>query len=179
MPEHDDEPRPNELIAYLDGELDERAHDEMERRLSADPALRREADEMRRAWELLDFLPQAEPSATFASRTLERLSVVRPSATSTRRPAPPSPSITQVDSRRRPWLRRLAIGTGALAIFGIGYVLPGPFFKKTLPVLSQSEMEDQMARDLRVIDHLTMYQHGNDLNFVVGLDQSELFGESP
>jgi hypothetical protein len=40
-------------------------------------------------------------------------------------------------------------------------------------------MEEQMARDLRVIDHLNLYQHGDEMGFVVGLDQPDLFGDAP
>src|ERR1700722_18143506 len=178
MPEQED-PQPNELIASLDGELSERDHEDMERRLNADPALRREADELKRAWELLDFLPQAEPSPAFASRTLDRLSVARPALTATRQAAAAPPMETLIESQRNPWLRRTALIGAALAIFGIGYVLPGVYFKQTPRELTQSEMEEQMARDLRVIDHLNLYQHGEELGFVAGLDQPDLFGDSP
>jgi anti-sigma factor RsiW len=179
MPEKNDEAQPNELIAYLDGELSGKAREDMERRLSADQNLRREADELKRSWDLLDYLPQAEPSPAFASRTLERLSVARPAATAARNAVAASPTITHIESPGSPWPRRLAISAAALVILGIGYLLPGAFIKKTLPELTQSEMEEQMARDLRVIDHLNLYQHGDEMGFVAGLDQPDLFGDAP
>jgi len=179
MPDQEEDPQPNELIAYLDGELSEHDHEDMERRLGADPALRREADELKRAWELLDFLPQAEPSPAFASRTLERLSVSRPTEAGKRRAAVAPPTNTPIESPRNAWLRRAMIIGAALAVFGVGYLVPGIFFKRTPPELTQSEMEEQMARDLRVIDHLNLYQHGDELGFVVGLDQPDLFGDAP
>jgi anti-sigma factor RsiW len=183
MPEQPDDQRPNELIAYLDGELSQRESEEIERQMNADPALRRQADELKRAWDLLDYLPQPEPSSTFASRTLDRLSVVRPATApspSRRSTASTSAiSATSITPARNPWLRRVALACSALVVFGIGYAVPGAFFKKVPVPLTQEEMEQQMAQDLRVIDHLTLYEKGDDLRFVAGLDQPDLFGESP
>ena len=62
-----------DLVAYLDGELTGEQARALEARLSLDPAARAEADALRRAWDLLDFLPRPEPSATFAERTVSRL----------------------------------------------------------------------------------------------------------
>src|SRR5438067_8003934 len=63
------------LVAYLDGELDEAAARALEAKLSNDPGARAEAESLRRTWELLDYLPRAEASTTFTHRTLERLAV--------------------------------------------------------------------------------------------------------
>src|SRR5207302_5548100 len=38
-----------------------------------DPRARHELDSLRRAWDLLDYLPRPEPAADFTHRTLERL----------------------------------------------------------------------------------------------------------
>src|SRR5436309_6760893 len=64
-----------DLVAYLDGELDEQAAQALEARLSSDPHARAEADTLRRTWELLDYLPRTEASTSFTHRTLERLAV--------------------------------------------------------------------------------------------------------
>ena len=63
------------LVAYLDGELDEHAARDLEARLANDPRARAEAETLRRTWELLDYLPRAEASGSFTHRTLERLAV--------------------------------------------------------------------------------------------------------
>src|SRR5262245_64983731 len=78
------EQRRDELTAYLDGELDESAAAAVEEKLRDDPALRREAETLKRTWELLDFLPQPEPSTDFASRTMSMavpIPAVAPTAT--------------------------------------------------------------------------------------------------
>src|SRR5438874_735215 len=64
-----------ELVAYLDGELAEEAAQAFEARLSRDRQLRSEAEALKKTWEMLDFLPRAEPSASFTHKTLERLAV--------------------------------------------------------------------------------------------------------
>src|SRR5437773_9892739 len=79
MIESNNEEREAELVAYLDGELTEADAREFEQKLHSDSAMRRDADALKRTWELLDFLPQPDPSATFTSRTLDKLSVLRPS----------------------------------------------------------------------------------------------------
>src|SRR5262245_34238250 len=68
-----DEDRAN-LVAYLDGELEGDAAQAIEARLGADPALRAEAEALKRTWDLLDYLPRPEPSPSFTHRTLSRLS---------------------------------------------------------------------------------------------------------
>src|SRR5687768_7586709 len=75
-----DDPTPDpfesELVAYLDGELDPEAAREVEARLATDPAARARAAELKKSFELLDFLPRPEPSPNFTSRTLDKLPTV-------------------------------------------------------------------------------------------------------
>ena len=173
MASANDEQRQDELTAYLDGELDAHAATEFERRLQDDPSLRHEAETLKRTWELLDFLPQPEPAANFTSRTLDKLSIVVParSATTTSQPtliAAPA---------RNPWPKRLALAAAAIAVFLVGYGLAGLFLSQGSKPLTPQERDEQMARDLRLLDRLPLYQHGDDLDFVRGLDDPDLFGE--
>src|SRR2546425_12605265 len=66
------------LVAYLDDELDERTARAVEATLQSDPRIRAEAEALRRAWDLLDYLPKPEPTAAFMHRTLDRISALRP-----------------------------------------------------------------------------------------------------
>src|SRR5262245_28430683 len=63
-----------DLVAFLDGELHGEAARALEARISRDPSVRAEADALKQAWDLLDYLPRPEPSPQFANRTLEKLS---------------------------------------------------------------------------------------------------------
>src|SRR5438552_12783946 len=95
LPPLSDEDREN-LVAYLDGELDSKAARALEAKLNLDAEARAEAEALRRTWEMLDYLPRPEPTATFSSRTLERVSAVETVATKT---------------HGRPW-RHWALGAG-------------------------------------------------------------------
>jgi anti-sigma factor RsiW len=64
-----------ELVAYLDGELDDSATQIIETKIATNPDVRAELDALKQAWGLLDFLPKASPSPNFTNRTLERLTL--------------------------------------------------------------------------------------------------------
>src|SRR5438132_13136828 len=65
----------DDLVAYLDGELDEDSARQLEAKLTLDPEARADADALQQTWGLLDYLPRPEPSPSFTHRTLERLAV--------------------------------------------------------------------------------------------------------
>src|SRR5712692_9437548 len=73
MPLNDDEKA--ELVAYLDGELDETATQAVEAKIAANPDARAELDALKQTWGLLDYLPKASPSPNFTNRTMERLTL--------------------------------------------------------------------------------------------------------
>ena len=170
-----DSERQSDLVAYLDGELDERAAQEFESRLGRDAQLRAEADELILVWELLEFLPQPEASQTFTTRTLDKLAVLRPSASQS------AAAKTIVDlpagSRTRLWPWVAGLATAAVLLFLAAFSLSGALGRKAPPPDDPKVVEEQMAKDLRVLDNLALYQYGDDLAFVLGLDEPELFGE--
>jgi hypothetical protein len=43
--------------------------------------------------------------------------------------------------------------------------------------LEPAQAEQQMAKDLRVLDNLSLYRYGDDLSFLYNLDHPDLFGE--
>ncbi len=97
-----DEDRAN-LVAYLDGELDESQAREVETKLSLDPKARAEAEAMRRTWDLLDYLPTPPPSPNFTHRTLDRIAAQKSSQVG-----------KQGWARLRPWVLG---GTWIAAVF--------------------------------------------------------------
>jgi anti-sigma factor RsiW len=146
-----------DLVAFLDGELKGDAARRIESRIAHDPAVREEADAMRRAWELLDFLPVPEPSVQFTHHTLSRVS-------------PATMIRSQPD---RPGHRRLiAVGWAAAILLAMvaGY--------GTTRIKTPRELGEQdLVRDLRVIENKRLYDAAEDLDFVRDLDVPELFGE--
>jgi anti-sigma factor RsiW len=149
-----------DLVAYLDGELTGEAARAIEARLSIEPAVRAEADALRRVWEMLDYLPRPEPSPSFTSRTLSRLAPVR----TDKQPA--------LVGRRR-W-RRALIGLGwaaALLLAAVGGYAGYNWLSPRQP------SERDLVRDLRVIENKRYYDAVDDMDFLRKLDDPDLFGE--
>lgn len=163
MPLNDEE-REN-LVAYLDGELDEEAAQELEARLNRDPQARAEVEAMRQTWGLLDYLPRAQPSESFTHRTMERLTMVK------------SGSRTGVITGPEPFAIAGKIGWAAavLVALALGTLAGRWFFHKT-PAQS-ADLDETLVRHLRVVEKWPAYEHVEDLDFLRGLDHPDLFGE--
>jgi anti-sigma factor RsiW len=162
MAELNDQERAD-LVAYLDGELDSEAARALEARLSRDPRVRAEAEELRRSWDLLDYLPKPTPSDAFTHRTLERLSG---SLQTQRAPA-----------WRRPW-PRWAILAGWAAVLllaaGAGW---GVARWQSAGRADRAALEEEVARHLPVIENQGLFANVDDLTFLRALDHPDLFGE--
>jgi hypothetical protein len=102
-----------DLVAYLDGELKGQAAHAVEARLVRDAAVRAEADSLKKAWDLLDFLPRPEPSPNFTHRTLSRVNPVQKTAAAAAIALPPASSGA---------LWRLALAAGWLACLALAAV---------------------------------------------------------
>ncbi|MCS6852039.1 MAG: hypothetical protein NZ700_12830 [Gemmataceae bacterium] len=156
--EHED------LVAYLDGELDEEAARAVEAKLSRDPRARAEAEALKLTWDLLDYLPRPEPSASFTHRTLERVAALRPTG----------PQPVRQATRRR-WVRLAWVATWLLAA-GIGFGAVAFWPASLWPVAPEDDIE-RLARDLRVIENVRLYQYADDIKFLRDLDHPDLFGD--
>jgi anti-sigma factor RsiW len=157
-----------ELIAYLDGELDPVAQQRVEARLSLDPKARAEADAFKRTWDLLDYLPRPEPSPDFTERTLDRVSVIRPSE--------PLTSATARSWYRRPAVGYAAWAAGALLALAVGYRAT-PQARTVTPAEIDSDAAPLLTREPRVIEYLPLYLAAENLDYLIALDQSDLFSD--
>lgn len=153
----------NNLVAYLDGELDARTSLDLETKLNLDPAARAEVDELRQAWEMLDYLPKAEPSATFTHRTLERLALQ-------------TAAVPQ--SRTSPLSRWTKIGWAAGIVVALAAGFAATRLFTSTPVDSP-EVEQHLVRHLRAVDRVRLLEQVDDLNFLRELDHPDLFGDEP
>ncbi len=155
-----------ELTAFLDGEGDSAARARVEARLNSEPAVRAEADALKKVWELLDTLPLPEPSPTFTSRTLDRLSAIRP-VTSGSRTIPYLPAPPATSHFPWPWV---AISVGGLVI---GWLLTGLIGPKSPTVV---KIDDPLlVQELRVIDSLPLYQTVESIEYLQALDKTNRF----
>lgn len=148
------------LVAYLDGELDEATSRVLEAKIRSDPAAREEVETLRRTWEMLDFLQRPEPSPSFTNRTLEMVQPARPHARST------------MQFRQRRWAFP-AFWAAALLLVGVGGFFAGAGFGT-----SRSGDAD-LVRDLRIIENYSLYEPIENLDFLRELDCPELFGDTP
>lgn len=159
-----------DLVAYLDGELDAEAARALEARLNLDAEARAEAEALRRTWEVLDYLPRPEPTAAFSSRTIQRVSSLRQQTLP-----------VQADSR--PWPRwAFAAGwAAALLLAGtLGFAAVSWFSeRKPIPVQAAHpiDVDQVLVRDLRLIENKRLYELAVDMNFLRDLDDPELFGD--
>jgi anti-sigma factor RsiW len=152
-----------ELVAYLDGELDVERARALEARLGRDPQARAEAESLNKTWELLDYLPKPAPSSNFTSKTIERL-------TGTMRKLPPP---------RRPWPTWAGASCWAAAVLlavGGGWCV-GRWQADARDARTRAALEEEAARHLHAIEHQGLYANVDDLAFLEALDQPDLFGE--
>lgn len=146
-----DEEREN-LVAFLDGELEDDAARNLEARLQLDAEVRHEADALKQAWDLLDYLPRPEVSSTFTNRTLDRIAAVRPSQ-----------SVLTPPTRR--WARLVRWVAAVLLAFGAGFGVAA-----VLPAAWSPFAADGGDRD----DTSAAYRE----TFLRHLDDPDLFGSS-
>lgn len=64
------DPIDEQLVAYLDGELESQERDELEKRLGSDGQLRLRLRTLQRGWEMLENLPQVAPSPNLLETTI-------------------------------------------------------------------------------------------------------------
>jgi anti-sigma factor RsiW len=138
-----DDPREIELVAYLDGELDEQGSEQVERRLAADVQLRRKVDTLDRTWRLLDSLGEATASGEFTQKTISSLSTVMPGSEE-----PPAP----LSKRFGAVLRSRGVAHCA-AGFGLGFagIALGVWLAGLTAPSEQSPGDERMLRELRLL----------------------------
>ncbi len=135
------------LVAYLDGELDEVTTLEVEKTLSESEEIRLEVEALSKTWELLDALPPVQASSQFTERTLESLQTgsvpegIRP--------------LVSPAARRNLFGILLVLGLASCAVLG--------FYLANLVVPQRS---DDLVRDLPVIENLDLYEEVGDVEFL-------------
>jgi anti-sigma factor RsiW len=155
-----------ELVAYLDGELDEQASQAFEARMTRDRKLRAEAEALKKTWELLDYLPRAEPSPTFTNQTLERLAVRSTDKLGA--------------SKKRRWAWALPLGWAAAVLIALsGGLLVASFLwptpNRANPTGSAADVEVQINMHRDVILNKHLYENGGSVQFLRELSQE--FGD--
>lgn len=167
-----EERQTEEIVAYLDGELEPNDAEGLAAKLSLDPKLRAEAESLQRTWDILDILPRPQPSASFTTRTISQ-AIPIPSGASGPTMAFPASGVasTMLLPAQRPgivfWLVSMAV---VLLAGGLGYV--GHLELAPKPTVPEPSLEDApLMRNLR------LYRNVEDMDYLKRLDSPEMFGE--
>ncbi len=148
----------DQLVAYLDGELDAESSLRIERRLAEDEEFRRELQRLQRTWDMLDELPKAEVSDSFTQTTVEMV------ALSAERELQ-----TQVQAARRHGRVWWYVGTlGFAAAAAVSFWALSAWYTRP---------NDQLVKDLPVIEDYELYRVAESAEYVRMLDESGLFDE--
>ena len=149
-----------ELVAYLDGELDEAATLEMERVLAENSAVRQEVDTLMRTFDLLDELPQQSASEEFTETTLATIQIESASG-----PRAATPWYKRVPRGLvvAGWMTSLALS----AVFGVLLSQPG------------SDDESQLlVEELPLLENLDVYTELGGIEYLEKLRESGLFDDT-
>lgn len=164
MPEPSPSPEPSsldeQLVAYLDGELELSERERIERLLATDAAVRRRLFELERSWELLDDLDRPEANDRFTQTTLEIAAVEATgdlAATQAR---------IRAVRRRRWWVG---------AVGGLAAGLAGFFLAAWL----QPDPNAQLLDDLPILEKLDQYRAVGDIEFLEMLRDRPAFRPAP
>jgi hypothetical protein len=148
------------LVAYLDGELDDSDAAEVERTLTESAEIRQEVEALARTWDLLEQLPRVRASSEFTERTMA--SIQAASAVEDAKPRL-SPA-----AKRKLWLGSLLAGLVACAAAAF------LFANRGIP-----EQTETLLRDLPVIEELDLYEEVGDVEFLKELKAIGPLSEAP
>jgi anti-sigma factor RsiW len=148
-----------QLVAYLDGELDEATGRQIETLVASDPKLRERLARLGRTWDLLGELESPEVGGKFTESTLDMVAVAAEDEVRARREAMPR-------LRRRRWAMA---GASLLAAGAVGF----------LAVALLPDPNRQLLQDLPVLENLEEYRNVDDIQFLRALGDAKLFTEDP
>ncbi len=145
------------LVAYLDGELNDAEARAIATKLTQSTTARREVEALRKTWELLDLLPRPTASEDFTERTL---TVAEQRAGRGDRMATAATDVTRKVGIMLAWA-----GLSAL-LFALGHAL-------TLRVWPDPTA--RLARNLSIAESLDEYRDVGSIEFLEMLDTSPEF----
>jgi anti-sigma factor RsiW len=148
-----DEAIDQEIVAYLDGELDPAAAAQVERRMAEDPRYNARLNQLEKTWDLLDTLGPIEADDSFTHSTVAMVALK----------AQEEVQADEQTADRRRRLKWAGLGAVALATALVAYIA----------VDRQLNAENrELVRDLPVIERLDEYRNIQDIEFL-----RDLYGE--
>jgi anti-sigma factor RsiW len=145
-----------EIVAYLDGELDPAAAARVEKRMAEDPRYNARLNQMEKAWDLLDNLGRTEADDSFTHSTVAMVALK---------------AQDEVEADKQAASRKQALvwgGLGAVALFAAlsAYIVVDR---------ELNEENRELVRDLPVIERLDEYRNIESVEFLERLHKEGLF----
>jgi len=154
-PAEDEDQLREELVAYLDGELDAEQSRRIEERAAVEPNARQMLQELDRTWHILDELDSPATSEDFTCTTLEMVALA-------------AAEDVQEAKAQRP-RRRLRAGLWAAAgLFGAAAA--GFFIVSLFP-----DPNSQVLQDLPILENYQQYREIGSIDFLRALNGAKLF----
>jgi anti-sigma factor RsiW len=145
-----------EIVAYLDGELDPAAAARVERRMAEDPRYNARLNQMEKAWDLLDTLGRTEADDNFTHSTVAMVALK-------------AQDEVAADKQSASRKRNLLWG-------GLGVVALVAALSAYLVVDRRLNQENrELVRDLPVIERLDEYRNIESVEFLERLQKEGLF----
>jgi anti-sigma factor RsiW len=145
-----------EIVAYLDGELDSESEARVARRLSDDPAYRLRLNQLQQAWDLLDNLRGTEADDEFTASTVAMVAVQAEHEAK-------SQQVRTVRQRNLAWLTL------------VGVVLLSAISSYVVLNRRLTRADRNLVHDLPVIEHVDEYSNIDELSFLKLLTRENLF----
>jgi hypothetical protein len=145
------------LVAYLDGELDESESQEIDRILARSDVARHEVEALSRAWEMLDLLPQPKASSEFTEKTMTTLKLKE----------------IPTSLADQPWF--LYVRRGAVATVWLGAIAASAVIGFLAAWQWYPNPNRQLLEELPVIKQLDVYAEVDSLEFLEALRREGLF----
>ena len=166
-PTPDSAPLDEQLVAYLDGELDEETARRIETLVAEDPALGDRLAQLGQTWEMLDELDRAETEGVFTEATLELVALQ--AEQEAQEQAAQEPKI-----RRR---RRIMVGTSLLAcalvgFLGVAMLRPDP----NRPLIDDLPVIENVDEYIQILGNNDRVEPSIDL--LKRLHEEKLFGKA-
>ena len=142
------------LVAYLDGELNEQDMQKLDDVLRQHPDARTNVEELRQTWDLLDVLPRPAVTEAFSAQTLATIHVIQ----------------DEEPTRATPWPRR-----GLLALLLTILLTISAVTGVLLADRWQPDPAVKLITQLSVVERLEAYNEIGDLGFLEALGDTKRF----
>ncbi len=149
------------LVAFIDGELNESESRAISTKLTQSVSARREVDALKRTWELLDELPMPRASESLTQRTLTEIAKIDTAG---------DKLFMSASRTARKVLTTVLVACGTALCFVIGLVIT----RWLIP-----DPTARLARELSIAEHYQEYREIGTLEFLKRLDESPEFGNDP